>query len=109
MIALVTFVTVMFISATGFCSYKRAVHGDITMKMDDSTAQVNLQESSTAVKMGQRLAVFREECKGGRFSVCTKDRVGFAKISRIHDKKYAEVTMDKNVYFEAGYVVENEK
>lgn len=109
MVAAFTLVAMMLFSVSGFCAFKKAVHGDITMKMDESTAQVNLEESSIAVKMGQRLAVFRKECDGGRFAVCTKDRVGFAKISRIHDKKYAEVTMDKNVYFEPGYVVENEK
>ncbi|QDK46302.1 hypothetical protein DOM22_14580 [Bdellovibrio sp. ZAP7] len=109
MVAAFTFVAMMFISVSAFCSYKKAVHGDVTMKLNESTAQVNLEESKAAVKLGQRLAVFREECKGGRFSVCTKDRVGFAQVSKIHDKKYAEVTMDKNVYFDAGYVVESEK
>jgi hypothetical protein len=109
MVAVFTFVAMMFISVSAFCSSKKAVHGDVTMKLDESTAQVNMEESSIAAKVGQRLAVFREDCKGGRFSVCTKDRVGFAKISKIHDKKYAEVTMDKNVYFDAGYVVESEK
>ena len=108
MVAAFTLVAMTLFSVSGFCAFKKAVHGDITMKVDESTAQVDLQDS-TLVKMGQRLAVFRKECEGGRFAICTKDRVGFAKISRIHDKKYAEVTMDKNVYFEPGYVVENDK
>lgn len=109
MVAAFAFVAVMFVSISAFCSFKKAIHGDVTLKLDESTAQVNMEESSAVIKMGQRLVVFREECRGGRFSVCTKDRVGFAKVSKIHDKKYAEVTMDKNVYFDAGYVVESEK
>ncbi|WP_413557995.1 hypothetical protein [Bdellovibrio sp. HCB209] len=108
MMAAFAFVAMMFISISAFCSFKKHAQGDVTMKLDASTAQINLEEPAT-LTVGQRMAVFRSECRGGRFSVCTKDRVGFAKVSKVHDKKYAEVTMDKDVYFETGYAVESEK
>lgn len=108
MMAAFAFVAMMFVSVSAFCSLKKHIQGDVTMKLDASTAQINLEEPSN-LRVGQRMAVYRSECRGARYSVCTKDRVGFAKVSKIHDAKYAEVTMDKDVYFETGYAVESDK
>ncbi|WP_413575282.1 hypothetical protein ACLVWU_13330 [Bdellovibrio sp. HCB290] len=106
MAAFTVLVAVLF-SVSAFCSVKKAVHADISMKINASTAQINLEEPSR-FKVGQHVGVYREDCRGGRFSVCTRDRVGSAKISKIHSQKYAEVTMDKDIYFEEGYVIQGE-
>ncbi|WP_413584859.1 hypothetical protein [Bdellovibrio sp. HCB274] len=107
MLMLFTVVAMAFFSFTAFASVKKAAHADISMKINASTAQINLEEPSK-FKLGQHVGVYREDCHGGRFSVCTRDRVGSAKITKVHDQKYAEVTMDKDVYFEEGYVIQND-
>ncbi|WP_413582175.1 hypothetical protein [Bdellovibrio sp. HCB288] len=107
MLATASVLALVLFSLTAFGNIKKAAHADISMKLSATTAQINLEEPSR-FKVGQKVGVYREECHGGRFSVCTRDRVGFAKVSKIHDQKFAEVTMDKDVYFEEGYVIQND-
>ena len=76
------------------------------MKISANTAQINLGENKIA--MGQRLAIFRQECHGGRFAVCTKDRVGSGHVTRVFDTKYSEIALDPGVHFDVGYIVEQE-
>ncbi|MEK2688013.1 hypothetical protein [Bdellovibrio sp. GT3] len=106
MLAAASVLAMVLFSLTAFGNIKKAAHADISMKVNATTAQINLEEPSR-FKVGQKVGVYREECRGGRYSVCTRDRVGFAKVSKIHDQKFAEVTMD-NVYFEEGYVIQND-
>ncbi|MNK12060.1 hypothetical protein D3C87_301160 [compost metagenome] len=105
MLSLLTFIVMVFASVGAFCATKSSVRGNVTMKISQTVAQINLGESD--LKVGQRLAVFRA-CQGGRFSVCNGDRVGSAQVTKIFNKKYSEVTMDKDVYFEEGYRVEKD-
>lgn len=106
MLFLITFLVVAFASLNAFCSARKAAQGDITMKVSANIAQINLGESN--ISMGQRLAVFRQECHGGRFAVCTKSKVGGGRVTRVFDKKYSEIALDPGVHFDVGYVVEKE-
>ena len=106
MIFFFTFLVVAFASLSAFCANKKVAQGDITMKVSANIAQINLGESN--IMKGQRLAVFRQECHGGRFAVCTKDRVGGGRVTRVFDKKYSEIALDPGVHFDVGYIVEQE-
>ena len=106
MVFLFAFVVMLFASLNVFCMTKKSPQGDITMKISANLAQINLGE--TQITTGQRLAVFRQDCHGGRFAVCTKDRVGGGRVTRVFDKKYSEIALDPGVAFDVGYVVEQE-
>lgn len=106
MLFVFTFLVAAFASLNAFCAGKKTAQGDITMKVSANTAQINLGESK--ITMGQRLAIFRQECHGGRFAVCTKDRVGGGRVTRVFDTKYSEIALDPGVHFDVGYIVEQE-
>lgn len=102
----ITFLVMAFVSLQAFASTNKAVQGDITMRVSANIAQINL--GKTNIKTGQRLAVFRQECHGGRFAVCTKERVGGGRVTRVFDNKYSEFFVDSGVHFDVGYIVEQE-
>lgn len=83
-----------------------AVQGDITMKINPSRAQVNLGEYQ--VVRGQRVGVFKKTCSGAKLPNCKLQRVGSARVTRILNNNYAEVTMDPGTRFREGYIIRRE-
>jgi hypothetical protein len=102
-ILLVSLLAVALWSIDSLGAVRPAAQGDITMKITPSRAQVNLGEYHLA--RGQRVGVFKKECVGAKLPICTMDRVGSARVTRILNEKYAEITLDPGVRFEEGYVV----
>lgn len=82
------------------------VQGDITLKITPSRAQVNLGEYQLA--RGQRVGVYKKTCVGAKLPICSLDRVGSARVSRILNNQYAEITLDPGVRFVEGYIVQRE-
>jgi hypothetical protein len=105
-VLLVSLLAVALWSIDSLGAVRTATQGDITLKINPSRAQVNLGEYSLV--RGQRVGVFKKSCSGAKLPVCTLNRVGTARVTRILNNQYAEITMDPGVRFREGYVVQRE-
>ena len=105
-ILLVSLLAVALWSIDSLGAVRPVAQGDITLKINPSRAQVNLGEYN--LRRGQRVGVFKKSCVGAKVPICTLDRVGSARVSRILNEQYAEITLDPGVRFSEGYVVQRE-
>jgi hypothetical protein len=105
-VLLVSLLAVALWSIDSLGAVKTAAQGDITLKINPSRAQVNLGEYD--LKRGQRVGVFKKECVGAKLPICTMDRIGSARVTRILNDQYAEITLDPGVRFKEGFIVQRE-
>ena len=105
-VMLVSLLAVALWSIDSLGAVRTTPQGDITLKINPSRAQVNLGEYNLA--RGQCVGVFKKTCVGAKLPICTLDRVGSARVTRILNDKYAEITLDPGVSFAEGYVVRRE-
>lgn len=105
-VLLVSLLAVALWSIDSLGAVRTTPQGDITLKISPSRAQVNLGEYDLA--RGQRVGVFKKTCVGPKLPICTLDRVGSARVTRILNANYAEITLDPGVRFKEGFVVRRE-
>lgn len=105
-ILLVSLLAVALWSIDSLGAVRAAAQGDITLKINPSRAQVNLGEYKLA--RGQRVGVFKKDCVGARLPICTLDRVGSARVTRVLNERYAEITLDPGTRFQEGFIVRRE-
>lgn len=105
-VLLVSLLAVALWSIDSLGAVRTTPQGDITLKINPSRAQVNLGEYDLA--RGQRVGVFKKTCVGSKLPICTLDRVGSARVTRILNANYAEITLDPGVRFKEGFVVRRE-
>lgn len=78
----------------------------ITVKINHALVEVNLGDRDVSV--GDRVAVYKKTCPGGRGQICTKERVGAGTVARVLDDQYSEVNLDPGVQVREGYTIERE-
>lgn len=98
------------------CASHSMMRGSVAMKTSDREAHVCLGDDN--VKVGDRVAAFRNECKstgveggekrGGRSVSCKLEKLGGGKVVSILNSHYSTVEFDQGVNFNEGTVVQKE-
>ena len=81
--------------------------GGVTLKIDSSNAQIDLGDHS--VRMGDKVVLYKETCQGPKVSLCKKEKVGTATVSKVLNEKASEIKTDGNMALEEGMIVERAK
>lgn len=97
------------------CAHHQMMRGSVAMKANNREAHVCLGENE--VKVGDRVAAFRNECKqnidragerGSRGVSCKLERIGGGKVVSLLNDHYSTVEFDEGVPFNEGTVVQKE-
>jgi hypothetical protein len=91
----------------GSLAFAGVKKGDVTLKIDSANAQISLGDHS--VRQGDKVIVYKESCQGPRVSLCKKEKVGEAIVSRVLNEKASEIKTDGKMALEEGMIVEKEK
>ena len=90
-----------------------SVHrGVVAMKVSDTAAHVCVGKEE--VKVGDKLALYRNECRKGSMgskakkTTCTKEKLGTGTVTEILNEHYSVVEVQSGVQFREGDVVERE-
>jgi hypothetical protein len=105
---MVTAKRLLFLAILVGCS-ARASQGVVAMKVTDKTAHVSL--GNEAVSVGDKVAVFRNECSGvlsykQRTPICNKRYIGEGTVTENLGEHYSVITVDSSVTILDGDVVE---
>jgi hypothetical protein len=110
----ITAITLTLVALSS-CAHHSLMRGSVAMKENDREAHVCLGENE--VKVGDRVAAFRNECKsrggqvaekGSRGVSCKLEKIGEGKVVSILNDHYSTVEFDQGVPFEEGTVVQKE-
>lgn len=87
------------------------MRGTVAMKDDDREAHVCLGDKE--VKVGDRVALFRNQCargggKVGAADPCHKVKIGEGEVIQTLNEHYSIVRVDSGVPFEEGTIIEKE-
>ncbi len=98
------------------CASHSMMRGSVAMKASDREAHVCLGDD--AVKVGDRVSAYRNECKSigadggdrnsGRGVTCKLEKLGGGKVVSILNSHYSTVEFDQGVTFNEGTVVQKE-
>lgn len=96
------------------CAHHQMMRGSVAMKANNREAHVCLGENE--VKVGDRVAAYRNECKqaidlgerGSRGVSCKLERIGGGKVVSLLNDHYSTVEFDEGVPFNEGTVVQKE-
>ena len=80
--------------------------GTVTFRIDSALVQANL--GAKDVSVGDRVAIYKRTCVGGRTQTCTKDRIGGGSVARVLDERYSEIKLDSGVHVGEGFLIERE-
>lgn len=80
------------------------MRGSVAMKTGDSEAHVCMGKGE--VKVGDRVAVFKNNCRPKTAGSCEKVRTGEGTVTQVLNEHYSVVTFDPGVPFDEGTFVE---
>lgn len=103
----------VLLSASLFGCAHSTMRGSVAMKGDDQEAHVCLGNGE--VKAGDKVALFKNVCTGGKgggkggdriTGGCIKTKLGEGTVERTLNEHYSVVKVDPGVQFEEGSIVE---